>query len=138
MIYARLICLYVSGTIYLLAIWFDKETPLIPLALMDWIASDDILGQAYDWVCRQRQHHAEDSDVWQLRWRWDTIRRARVFCLTAAVRWRLSPRSSGRPLSASNTSSGREMNAVQRVCQGTKRELGEVWNSAVDLGQGLE
>jgi hypothetical protein len=42
--------------------------------LLAQVASDDILDQAFDWVCRQREHHSPNSDVWWLRFNWHTIK----------------------------------------------------------------
>ena len=62
----------------------------MPPDLMEQITSEDVLGQAYDWVCRQRRHHGEDRDIWQLRWNWDAIRPQLQDDLRAG-RYRLQP-----------------------------------------------
>ena len=38
--------------------------------LIDDIASDEVLDQAYDWMCERRQGYSANSDVWDVRWRW--------------------------------------------------------------------
>ena len=46
---------------------------------MDWIdeiASDDVLRQAYDWLCERRVDYSPNDDVWDVRWRWEEIRPA--------------------------------------------------------------
>ncbi len=42
--------------------------------MMEEIGSLGVLDAAYEWLCRQRRKAPPDSDVWQLRWRWTTIR----------------------------------------------------------------
>jgi RNA-directed DNA polymerase len=46
---------------------------------MDWIdeiASDDVLRQAYDWLCERRVDYSPNDDVWDVRWRWEEVRPA--------------------------------------------------------------
>ena len=46
---------------------------------MDWIdeiASDDVLRQAYDWLCERRVDYSPNDDAWDVRWRWEEIRPA--------------------------------------------------------------
>jgi hypothetical protein len=53
---------------------------------MDWIdeiASDDVLRQAYDWLCERRVHYSPNDHVWDVRWRWDEIRPALQHALRA-------------------------------------------------------
>ncbi len=41
-----------------------------PADLMSEIASDEVLDQAYLWLCDRRKRHGAQSDVWTLRWGW--------------------------------------------------------------------
>ncbi len=36
------------------------------------LASDAILDAAYGWLCKRRRDYPVDSDVWSLRWHWQT------------------------------------------------------------------
>jgi hypothetical protein len=50
-----------------------------PKELENWIdeiASDDVLRQAYDWLCERRVDYSPNDDVWDVRWRWEQIRPA--------------------------------------------------------------
>jgi hypothetical protein len=38
------------------------------------MASDEIIAQAYEWLCERRQHYSPNSDVWHLRWQWEKIK----------------------------------------------------------------
>ena len=45
---------------------------------MDWIdeiASDDVLRQAYDWLCERRVDYSPNDDVWDVGWRWKQLPR---------------------------------------------------------------
>ena len=42
--------------------------------LMEAISSEEVILQAYQWVCKQREHYPHNSDIWDLRWRWDRIK----------------------------------------------------------------
>ena len=45
--------------------------------MTDWIeeiVSDEVMQQAYEWVCQRRRDDSSNDDVWDLRWRWDKIR----------------------------------------------------------------
>ena len=44
--------------------------------LMDEIASDEVLEQAYRWLCDRRKRYSPNSDVWTLRWRWREVKPA--------------------------------------------------------------
>ncbi len=44
------------------------------LVPVEEIASDEVLQQAYDWLCARRTDYAPDNDVWCLRWRWDEVK----------------------------------------------------------------
>ncbi len=41
---------------------------------MDRISSEDVLDQAYTWVCGRRHEAPSWHDVWSLRWRWADFR----------------------------------------------------------------
>src|SRR4051812_36713443 len=50
--------------------------PLAPMTL-DWMsdsASDEVLEQAFDWLCDRRRDYSPHQDVWDVRWRWDEIK----------------------------------------------------------------
>ena len=38
------------------------------------IASDEVLEQAYLWLCDRRKDYSPDNDVWTLRWRWREVK----------------------------------------------------------------
>ncbi|MEN8221060.1 MAG: reverse transcriptase domain-containing protein [Pseudomonadota bacterium] len=40
------------------------------MTLINQIASDTVLDQAYEWLCKQRQDYSPNNDVWELRRRW--------------------------------------------------------------------
>ncbi|NWH03398.1 hypothetical protein [Desulfobacter latus] len=42
--------------------------------LINRVASDDILDQAYDWVCSRRRDYSHNSDIWELRRNWQDIK----------------------------------------------------------------
>jgi len=41
--------------------------------MMQEIASDEVLGLAYDWLCRRRRDYSANDDVWNVRWKWNEI-----------------------------------------------------------------
>ncbi|MCP4111818.1 MAG: hypothetical protein GY749_40880 [Desulfobacteraceae bacterium] len=41
---------------------------------MENIASDAVIDQAYEWLCRHRAEYSDCNDVWNLRFDWDRIR----------------------------------------------------------------
>ena len=43
---------------------------MVGMKLIDEIASDEVLDQAYDWMCERRKGYCANSDVWDVRWRW--------------------------------------------------------------------
>ena len=43
---------------------------------LEEIVSDEVMQQAYEWVCQRRRDDSANDDVWDLRWRWDEIRPA--------------------------------------------------------------
>jgi hypothetical protein len=40
------------------------------MAIIEQLASDDVLDRAYEWVCRRRLNYSANSDVWALRRDW--------------------------------------------------------------------
>ncbi|MFK0730525.1 MAG: hypothetical protein ACFKPT_25590 [Gloeotrichia echinulata GP01] len=47
------------------------------MMLIDRIASDEVLEQAFAWMCEKRAHHHFNSDVWQVR-RWWHKKKLRI------------------------------------------------------------
>ena len=43
---------------------------MVATLLMDTIASDQVIDEAYAWLCERRKDYAPDADVWHLRFRW--------------------------------------------------------------------
>ncbi|MCP4107624.1 MAG: reverse transcriptase [Desulfobacteraceae bacterium] len=41
---------------------------------MENIASDVVIDQAYEWLCRRREDYSDSNDVWNLRFDWDRIK----------------------------------------------------------------
>ena len=44
------------------------------MTTMDQIASDAVLEQAYQWLCRRRRDNSPHDDVWSLRERWANVK----------------------------------------------------------------
>lgn len=44
------------------------------LPTMEEIASDAVLDQAYAWLCERRKDYSANNDVWDVRWRWATLK----------------------------------------------------------------
>ena len=42
--------------------------------MMKAIASDAVIDQAYEWLCKQRRRYAHNNDVWDVRLRWDELK----------------------------------------------------------------
>lgn len=42
--------------------------------LIQHIASDKILDQAFQWLCEQREDYSSHNDVWELRRNWPSIK----------------------------------------------------------------
>ncbi len=47
--------------------------------LMQHIASDAVLEEAYAWLCERRKDYSSNDDVWDLRRRWAEIKPHRCF-----------------------------------------------------------
>jgi RNA-directed DNA polymerase len=45
-----------------------------PTSLIEQIASNDVLQQAYDWLCARRKAYSANNDVWDLCWRWAEVK----------------------------------------------------------------
>jgi len=43
--------------------------------LISSIISDKNLKEAFDWLCKSRQHFSHNSDVWHLRYNWDKVKK---------------------------------------------------------------
>jgi hypothetical protein len=46
----------------------------VQTSLLQQIASDPIIQQAYDWLCQRRENASDQADVWHLRWHWERLR----------------------------------------------------------------
>jgi hypothetical protein len=46
---------------------------MLTVNLMEQIASDETLEEAYRWLCGRRKNSSPNNDVWTLRWRWREI-----------------------------------------------------------------
>lgn len=53
-------------------------------SLIERIASDEILEQAFQWLCKKRNHYHFNADVWQLRRSWMDD-----WVILAPTRWKL-------------------------------------------------
>lgn len=51
-----------------------RPITLIPSPLLDTIVSDLNLERAFKWLCKQRKKAKDNSDVWNLRTKWNTIK----------------------------------------------------------------
>jgi hypothetical protein len=58
--------------------------------LITRIASSEILDQAYVWLCERRKDYPHNDDVWDVRWRWTTMKPALQAVLLAG-QYRFSP-----------------------------------------------
>src|SRR5437868_8290726 len=47
---------------------------MLPVDLMEEIASDEVIDEAYRWLCDRRKNSSPNNDVWALRWRWEQIK----------------------------------------------------------------
>jgi len=46
---------------------------MLSLDLTAEIASDEVLEQAYVWLCDRRKDYSPNNDVWTFRWRWQEV-----------------------------------------------------------------
>jgi len=44
------------------------------MQLIEQVASDEIIEQAFSWLCLKRKEHSPNNDVWNLRRHWQTIK----------------------------------------------------------------
>jgi hypothetical protein len=52
-----------------------RKQSTMPIAnLMEQIASDEALEEAYRWFCDRRKNCSPNNDVWTLRWRWRLVK----------------------------------------------------------------
>jgi len=58
----------------LLATSVDASIAMLPANLIEEIASNTVLEQAYRWLCERRKNDSSNNDVWDLRWRWREIK----------------------------------------------------------------
>ena len=49
-------------------------TKSVPLPVMEEVASDTVLQQAYEWLCARRKEYSANNDVWNVRRRWAQIK----------------------------------------------------------------
>ena len=43
-------------------------------SFMEEIGSDEVLEEAYAWLCKRREYYSHNDDVWQVRYHWDEIK----------------------------------------------------------------
>ena len=44
------------------------------MQLIEQVASDEIIEQAFLWLCLKRKEHSHNNDVWSLRRHWQTVK----------------------------------------------------------------
>ncbi len=93
--------------------------------MIEEIASDAVIDQAFDWLCRSRKHAGHNSDVWQVRWRWHQLK-PRVQAQLRAGTYPLSPTQRyeihGEPIEAWSTLDALVLKAMTIV-------LGRAWDA---------
>lgn len=47
---------------------------MLPARLMEEIAADEVLEEAYRWVCDRRKKCSPNNDIWTLRWKWARVK----------------------------------------------------------------
>lgn len=57
------------------------------MGLIEQIASDEVIEQAFNWLCDKRQHYHYNADVWQVR-RWWAEKKVLVQALLLAGTYR--------------------------------------------------
>ena len=50
------------------------HSEIMAMTLIEEITSDDVLEQAFDWLCKQREHHSPNADVWWVRYHWQEVK----------------------------------------------------------------
>jgi len=58
--------------------------------LMEQIASDEVLEEAYAWLCKRRENYSHNDEVWEVRYRWREIK-SRLQRQLLAEEYRFSP-----------------------------------------------
>ena len=48
--------------------------PIAMATLIEEMISDDVLNQALGWLCKQREHHSPNADVWWVRYHWPEVK----------------------------------------------------------------
>jgi retron-type reverse transcriptase len=46
----------------------------MPSELIQKIASDYVIGTAYDWLCKRRKDYSHNDEVWDIRFRWSEVK----------------------------------------------------------------
>ena len=44
------------------------------MQLIEQVASDENIEQAFSWLCLKRKEHSPNNDVWNLRRHWQTVK----------------------------------------------------------------
>ena len=44
------------------------------MTLTEEMTSDEVLEQAFKWLCQQRAHHSPNTDVWWVRYHWQEVK----------------------------------------------------------------
>ena len=44
------------------------------MQLIEQVASDEVIEQAFLWICLKRKEHSHNNDVWDLRRHWQTVK----------------------------------------------------------------
>jgi hypothetical protein len=52
----------------------NAATPPMTMDLMSEIASDEVLEQAFEWLCGRWHGYSPHQDVWDVRWRWREVK----------------------------------------------------------------
>jgi RNA-directed DNA polymerase len=47
---------------------------MMVMTLIEEITSDAVLEQAFEWLCKQREHHSPNADVWWVRYHWHEVK----------------------------------------------------------------
>ena len=68
------------------------------LNLMEEIASDEVLEQAYQWLCDRRKNYSHNDDVWEVWYRWTKIKPLLQAELIAGLLRQHRPQHSVRPV----------------------------------------
>jgi RNA-directed DNA polymerase len=47
---------------------------MLPSNLMEEVVSDEVIDEAYRWLCHRRKNYSFNNDVWTLRWLWPHVK----------------------------------------------------------------